>query len=195
MTEVKRMLQNPDLILAGLKSMDSEDDGGLAKQLARAEKDLKKVWVEDSGAVGLYVSGKITERELDHQRKFINEWMETARAKVEDYRSQASIQAEKKAVAGNIVRWVNKIGEGIDNLPPKDLREVLRLIVDEIVIDRDNCVTITMGIPTNELVSIEKYASPWPGRRSLPEGQKALSIPAGAGEAGRCPADIATPTL
>ena len=34
-----------------------------------------------------------------------------------DYRAQASMKAEKKALAGNIVRWVEKIGEGIDNLP------------------------------------------------------------------------------
>ena len=162
LTEVRRVLRNPDLILAGLKSMDSEDDGGLAKQLVRAEKDLKKVQVEDSRAVRLYVSGKITERELDHQRKFINERIETAHAKVEDYRAQASMKAEKKALAGNIVRWVEKIGEGIDNLPPEDLREVLRLVVDEIVIDRDNHVTITRGIPTDGLMSIDKEASPSP---------------------------------
>ena len=158
-TEVKRMFQNPDLILAGLKSMDSEDDGGLAKHLARAEKDLKKVQVEDSRAVGLYVSGKITERELDHQRKFINERIETAHAKVEDYRAQASMKVEKRALAGKIVRWVEKIGEGIDNLPPEDLREVLRLVVDGIVIDSDNRVTITMGIPTDGLMSIDKEVS------------------------------------
>ena len=118
--------------------------------------------VEDSRAVGLYVSGKITERELDHQRKFINERMETAHARAEDYRAQASMKAEKKALAGNIVRWVEKIGEGIDNLPPEDLREVLRLVVDKIVIDRDNHVTITMGIPTDGLMSIDKEASPSP---------------------------------
>ena len=158
-TEVKRMFQNPDLILAGLKSMDSEDDDGLAKQLVRAGKDLKKVEAEDSRAVGLYVSGKITERELDHQRKLIKERRDTAQAKVEDYRAQASMKAEKKALAGNIVRWVEKIGGGIDNLPQEDLREVLRLVVDEIVIDRDNRVTITMGILTDGLISIDKEAS------------------------------------
>ena len=47
-TEVKGMLQNPDLILAGLKSMDSEDDGGLAKQLARAEKVTVQTWWVES---------------------------------------------------------------------------------------------------------------------------------------------------
>ena len=160
MTEVRRVLQNPDLIVAGLKSMDSEDDGGLAKQLVRAENDLKKVQVEDSRAVGLYVSGKITESELDHQRKCINERVEIAQALLEDYRAQASMKAEKKALAGNILRWADKFGEGLDNLPQGDLRKVLRLIVDEIVIDRDNHVTITMGIPTNEFVSIENDASP-----------------------------------
>ena len=142
LTEVKKVLRNPDLILAGLKSMDSEDDGGLAKQLVRAENDLKKVPVEHSMAVSLYLSGKITESELDHQRRFINERMETVRAMLEDYRAQASMKAEKKSLGGNIVRWADKFGEGVDNLPPEDLREALRLIVDEIVIDRDNRVTI-----------------------------------------------------
>ena len=153
------MLQNPELILAGLKSIDSEDDNGLEKQLARAEKDLKRAEAEDSIAVGLRVSGKITESELDHQRKCINERVEIAQALLDDYRAQASMKAEKKALAGNILRWADKIGEGVDNLSQEDLREVLRLIVEEIVIDRDNRVTITMGIPTNEIVSIENEAS------------------------------------
>ena len=166
-TEVRRVLQNPDLIVAGLKSMDSEDDGGLAKQLVRAENDLKKVQVEDSRAVGLYVSGKITESELDHQRKGINERVEIAQALLEDYRAQASMKAEKKALANNILRWADKCGEGLDNLPQEDLRKILGLIVDEIVIDRDNHVTITMGIPGNELVSIENEASPC-GQRPTP---------------------------
>ncbi len=94
------------------------------------------------------------------------------------------MKADKKAVAGNIVGWANKIGEGVDDLPPEDLREVLRLIVDEIVIDRSNHVTITMGIPTDELVSIEKEASPCHGHRNLLKGQKGLWIPAGARKVG-----------
>ena len=118
--------------------------------------------MKTAGRSGCTCRARSRKEKLDHQRKFINERMETAHAKVEDYRAQASMKAEKKALAGNIVRWVEKIGEGIDNLPPEDLGEVLRLVVDEIVIDRDNHVTITMGIPTDGLMSIDKEVSQSP---------------------------------
>ena len=37
----------------------------------------------------------------------------------------------------------------------------MRLIVDQIVIDGVNNVSITLGIPTEDLVSIEKEVSPY----------------------------------
>ena len=40
--------------------------------------------------------------------------------------------------------------------PAEERREILRLIVDQIDIDGDNSVTITLGIPTQGFVSIEK---------------------------------------
>ena len=47
----------------------------------------------------------------------------------------------------------------MDDLPAEERREMLRLIVDQIAIDRDNSVTITLGIPTQGLVPIEKEES------------------------------------
>ena len=48
---------------------------------------------------------------------------------------------------------------GSNDLSPEERREVLRLIVDQIVIDRENNVSITLGIPTEDFVSFEKEAS------------------------------------
>ena len=72
--EVKKVLENPDLIVAGIEAMDTRaDEGGLDEEIAAAERDLRKVQAEEDRAIRLYVSGKITEKQLDHQRRFIAE--------------------------------------------------------------------------------------------------------------------------
>ena len=52
--------------------------------IAQAERDLRNIQMEEDLAVRLFVSGKITEAQLDLQRKFITERLESARAKLDD---------------------------------------------------------------------------------------------------------------
>ena len=158
-SEVKKVVQNPDLIVQGIESLDTQEDGGLAKRIASAERELWRVQMEEERAIGLYVSGKISEDQLDHQRKLILERLETARAKLDDYRAQESLTVEKHLLMANIVEWTGKVGDGLDNLSSEERRDVLHLIVDQIVIDHDNKVSITLGIPTEDLVSIEQEGS------------------------------------
>ena len=158
-SEVKKVVQNPDLIRESIESLDTQEDGGLAKRIAGAERDLGRVQKEEERAIGLRVSGKITEDQFDHQLKLIHERLEAARAKLDDYRAQESLTTKNRILMENIVDWTAKIGKGLDNLSSEERQEVLRLIVDQIVIDRDNRVTITLGIPTEDLVSFEKEAS------------------------------------
>ena len=66
---------------------------------------------------------------------------------------------EKRVLMENIVEWAGKVGDGLDNLSSEERRDVLHLIVDQITVDRDNNVSITLGIPTEDLVSIEKEES------------------------------------
>ena len=103
--------------------------------------------------------GKITEDQFDHQRKVIHERLETARAKLNGYRAQASLAAKNRVLMENIIEWTDRVGNGLDKLSSEERRDVLRLIVDRIVIDRDNMVSITLGIPAEDLVSIEKEES------------------------------------
>ncbi len=100
--EVKKALENPGLNLAGLESLEREDDGGREKQIAGTERELQKVQYEEDRAIRLYVSGKITEEQLDHQRKFITERLETLRAKLDDYRAR---ETEKRVLAEHVVEW------------------------------------------------------------------------------------------
>ena len=158
-SEVKKVIENPDLIVQGIETLDTQEDGGLAKRIAGAERELRRVQMEEDRAIGLYVSGKITEEQLDHQRRLILERLETARAKLDDYRAQESLAVEKHLLTANIVEWAGRVGDGLDNLSSEERRGVLQLIVDQIVIDRDNNVSITLGIPTEDLVSIEQEES------------------------------------
>ena len=65
-SEVKKVVGNPGLIVDGIESLDTQEDGGLAKRTAGAERELRRVQMEEERAIGLYVAGKITEGQLDH---------------------------------------------------------------------------------------------------------------------------------
>ena len=159
-SQVKGMIQDPRLMAEGIYSLDSQEDGTLAEQTANAEVALRKVLVEEERAIRLYVSGKITENQLDQQRRFITERLEAARARLDGLRARESIASEKRLLMENLVQWAGKLGKGLDELPDEKRRDVLRLLVDQVVIDGDNNVSITIGIPIEEFVSIDKKETP-----------------------------------
>ena len=174
-SEVKKVLENPDLIVASIEAMDSQaEGGGLAEEIARAERDLQKVQMEEDRAIRLFVSGKITEKQLDHQRKFITERLETLRVTLDDHRARESAQAEKRALAEHIVEWTQRAGDRLDSLSDKGRREVLELLLDGATIDRNNKVNLTLAIPTEDVMSIAERspitASTSCGRRRAGRG-------------------------
>ncbi len=149
-SEVKRVLQNPDLIGGGIDTLNSQEGGGLAEEIAQAERDLRSIQMEEDRAIRLFVSGKITEAQLDLQRKFITERLERARTKLDDYRAQDASGAEKRRLMETILDWAKKVGKGIDELTDEERKEMLQKIVEQVVIDRDNNVNITLTIPIDD---------------------------------------------
>ena len=121
-SEVKRVIQNPDLIVAGIDTLDSQEGGGLVEETAQAERDLRSIQMEEDRAIRLFVSGKITETQLDHQRRFITERLESARAKLDDYRAQEASGAEKRRLMEAVLAWAREVGQGLDELAPEQRR-------------------------------------------------------------------------
>ena len=113
------------------------------------------------------MSGKITEAQLDHQRKFITERLETLRDELDDYRAQQRGVAEKRILMENIVVWARKVGGRLDDVPFEKRRDILKLLLDQAVIDRDNNVRLTLGIPTDDVVSIKNSESKFAVRYTL----------------------------
>ena len=89
----------------------------------------------------------------------ITERLETLRDKLDEYRARESMADEKRVLRENLVEWAGKFGEGLDDLSSEERRNVLLLLVDQVLIDRNNNVNITLGIPTEELVSIASSPS------------------------------------
>ena len=162
-TEVKNVLAKPALIVAGIESLgEKAEDDGLTEEIRNAEKELEKVQLEEDRAIRLYVSGKITEAQLDQQRKFITERLESARRKLDDCRARESAQAGQAELAERVMEWAEMMGDGLDDLPQEKRREVLRLLLDEVTINRENNLTFTLAIPTEDLESIAPPVSDFP---------------------------------
>ena len=149
-SEVKRVLQNPDLIVAGIATLDSQEGGGLEEEIAHAERDLRSIQMEEDRAIRLFVSGKITEAQLDLQRKFITERLESARAKLDDYRAQEASGTEKRRLMEEVLAWAREFGQGLDELTPEERHDYLQMLVEQVIIDRDNNVNITLAIPIDD---------------------------------------------
>ena len=164
-SEVKRVIQNPDLIVAGIDPLDSQESGGLEEQIAQAERDLRSIQTREERAITLFVSGTITEAQLDNQRKFITERLENVRAKLDDYRAWAASGAEKLRLVEAIFAWARDVGQGLDELTPEQRKEFLQMVVEEVIVDGSDNVDITLAIPieseptTEDSVSVQTLES------------------------------------
>ena len=148
--EVKWVIQNPDLIVAGIAALDSQEGGGMEEETAQAEQELRSIQMEEDRAIRLFVSGKITEAQLDLQRRFITERLESARAKLDDYRAREASGTEKRRLMEEVLAWAREFGQGLDELAPEERHDYLQMLVEQVIIDRDNNVDITLAIPIDD---------------------------------------------
>ena len=148
--EVKRVIQNPDLIVAGIDTLDTRGSSSMEEEIAQAERDLRSIQMEEDRAIRLFVSGKITEAQLDVQRKFITERLESARAKLDDYRVREASGAEKRRLMETFLAQARSVGQGIDELTDEQRKETLQMVVEQVVIDKHNNVDITLAIPIDD---------------------------------------------
>ncbi|MCY4582870.1 MAG: recombinase family protein [Chloroflexi bacterium] len=164
-SEVRGFLSEPGLLLRGIDSLRGQEDERAVEGLARAEKALSAAQEEEDRAIRLYVAGKITDSQLDRQRRFITERLEHYQSTIDDYRAQAAAGAERRAQINMAIDWLKRMRRGLDALTPEERRELLLVLVERATIDRNNNVDITVAIPTQELVvTAEPRSSCWSAR-------------------------------
>ena len=192
-SEVKRVIQNPGLIVAGIDTLNSQEGGGLEEEIAQAERDLRSVQMEEDRAIRLFVSGKITEAQLDLQRKFITERLESARAKLDDYLTREASGTEKRRLMETILAWARNVGQGLDELTDEQRKELLQMVVEQVVIDRDNNVDITLAIPIDDESPDSDPESLDPASPE-PESVAVASNTSSSGSSPDSPASASTPS-
>ena len=171
------MIQNPDLIVAGIDTFDAQGGGSLEEEIALGEQDVRSIQMEEDRAIRLFVSGKITEAQLDIQRKFITERLESARAKLDDYRAREASGTEKRKLMETVLAWAREVGQGLDELTDEQRKEILQMVVEQVVIDRDNNVDITLAIPIDDDPPEPDSPDPEPPQpESVSIGSQELSI-------------------
>ena len=109
-SEVKRVIQNPDLIVAGIDTLGSQGSDGLEEEITQAERDLRSIQMEEDRTIRLFVSGKITEAQLDIQRKFITERLESARVKLDDFRAKEASGTERVSKKASQTTYTQRRG-------------------------------------------------------------------------------------
>ena len=149
------------MIVAGIESLDAQDSGALDEEISKAERQLRSVQMEEDRAIRLYLSGKITEAQLDHQRKFITERLELHRKQLDDLQARAASGAEKRATMEAVLAWAGEVGDGLDDMTPEQRKAVLQLVLDDAIIDKHNQVRINLAIPVEVPVSIASASSAW----------------------------------
>ena len=173
-SEVKKVMENPDLIVASIEALDAEaEDGGLADEIAKAERDLQKVQMEEDRAIRLYVSEKITERAAGppaqvHHREAGN----SADGALDDHRAQGNRRRWRSG------RWRSTSSSGRGGpgtswtvCQTRDSGRCLTSFWTGRQSDRNNRVNLTLAIPTEDVVSIAGRSPitacvhEWSGRR------------------------------
>ena len=76
--------------------------------------------------------------------------MEHLHAKVEEYRTRAATEVTREEMAESVQAWAETIARGLDALSAEEQRGVLREVVDEITVDRDYNLVITIAIPLEQ---------------------------------------------
>ena len=46
-----------------------------------------------------------------------------------------------------VFAWARDVGHGLDELTPEQRKEILQMVVEEVIVDRNNNVDITLAIP------------------------------------------------
>ena len=78
-----------------------------------------------------------------------------------------------------VLAWAKKVGKGVDKLTDDERKGILQTIVEEVVIDRNDYVKITLAIPVD-------YNSPEPGSPEPESVAFASKVPSRSGSVWHC---------
>ena len=58
-----------------------------------------------------------------------------------------------------VFAWARDVGQGLDELTPEQRKEILQMVVEEVIVDRNDNVDITLAIPIESEPTTEDSVS------------------------------------
>ena len=173
--EVRNLLESPSRVLSFLE--DREDTAAMAEAERATEREYVKVQAEEDRIVRLFASGKITERQLDHQRRFITERLETAQDRLAALRRRSSQGSKHKGLVESFTAALAGLTDDLGNLSKEEVQKAIRQVLAGVSIDRD-------GELTFELTTSFLAPHPKGWRRGAEADVGALGIPLSSRQSG-----------
>ena len=140
--EVKEQLADPFVLCDAVDGDDAS--AAIDAGIRAAESNLAKVVAEEDRVIRLYALGKLTEAQLDRQRRFIDDRKESAQLVLDDLLTQREAAIGRPELADSVRAWVTRISESLDELDDEGRWDLLRLILDGATIDRDGELRLTV---------------------------------------------------
>ena len=78
---------------------------------------------------------------------------------MDGYRIREKTESEIRALMENVLVWAGEIGQSLNDPSPERSNKLLRLVVEQVVIDRDAHVLITLVIPIESSVDFSSQSS------------------------------------
>ena len=69
------------------------------------------------------------------------------RARLDQYRDRAARGVEDLRLMEAVFAWTRDVGQNLDALTPVQRKELLQMVVEEVIVDRNNNVDTTLVIP------------------------------------------------
>ena len=153
--EVADSLADPDSFVDTLLSMNDTDSASApAEEIGRAEVDLRKITAEEDRIIRLYAMDKLTETQLDRQRRFITERREAAEERLAGLRAQFQTVQDRDIGLDSVREWVGRIGDRLADLDDEGRREVLRLVLEDVIVGGDDTLRLNFVLPVDEPFSV-----------------------------------------
>ena len=145
--KTRRILMDPETVLAGMEAVSGDEDvGELDARVRDAERGLREVQLEEERLLRLYVSGKITEEQLERQRRYVTERLEHTEAVLSGLGERRDAALDLGSLRAGFVEWAKRVRGGLDSLSVQQRREVVRLVFSRIVLGADNDLTLTCAV-------------------------------------------------
>ena len=142
---VTELLADPQLILDYY--LARQDESAITPhELKRVRQELSQIEKQKGRLLDAYQGGVIELDELETRRQVLAEHRQALQQRLADLEQLARQQARQDALRSDVVRFCEKIRSVLQSPTPEEQQQVLRLVVDHILVGKDQ-LTIKHIVP------------------------------------------------